>query len=201
MRTARVIVGKESSKGATMMMSKASAVAERSRKAQNEDKLKETPIETFMEMIQEDDYPISPTIIDKVDKNIFIGSKLAAEEFIYLKNYGITHIINTTSTIPNYHVGKIRYFNLYLEDTEFEEIQNNFINAYDYIQGAIQENPHCRILIHGRDGISRPAALVIYYLMMSRKLDYTRAYEYLKTIRPCIQPNLGFEKQLLTLNI
>ena len=56
-----------------------------------------------------------------------------------------------------------------------------------------------RTLVHCFAGISRSATLVIAYLV--HELGYTlrQAHDFVRSKRPCIQPNIGFWKQLIEL--
>ncbi len=46
-------------------------------------------------------------------------------------------------------------------------------------------------------GKSRSASVIIAYLMQKRKHKYHHTFRYVKGIRAIVQPNHGFEKQLL----
>ena len=45
-------------------------------------------------------------------------------------------------------------------------------------------------------GASRSATIVIAYMMWKNQLEFKEAITYVKQIRPIINPNYGFEKQL-----
>lgn len=206
MRTARVVVGKESSKGATMMMSKASAIAERSRKAQMDEKSKETPIDEFINMINEQEEDTAPqqcpVPITEVNSHLFIGDKIAAEDARILKNYRITHIINAAVEIPNFYEGKLPYVNLKLQDDPSQKLQPALEFAYKAIHDAMLQNPNARILVHCAAGKSRSAAVIIYYLMKNAKpnMPFDRAYGWLQALRPFVHLNPGFEAELESLS-
>lgn len=54
------------------------------------------------------------------------------------------------------------------------------------------------VLVVCTAGISRSAAIVIAYLMKSKGLKYSEAHAIVKKARIFIQPNVGFERSLLT---
>lgn len=53
-----------------------------------------------------------------------------------------------------------------------------------------------RVLVHCFAGVSRSASAVIAYMMATRKMTFTQAFEYVKRKRPIIFPNFGFQRQL-----
>ena len=52
------------------------------------------------------------------------------------------------------------------------------------------------VLLHCQSGVSRSATATIAYLMHNKGLAATKAYELVKQKRSCINPNLGFIRQL-----
>ncbi len=54
-----------------------------------------------------------------------------------------------------------------------------------------------KVLVHCQFGISRSASIVISYIMWKYKLSYEFAFDFVSKKREKIQPNEGFEKQLM----
>jgi Predicted protein-tyrosine phosphatase len=52
-------------------------------------------------------------------------------------------------------------------------------------------------LIHCVAGVSRSASLCLAYLIKYNQMNFHQAFHYLRSLRPCIRPNLGFFKQLI----
>ena len=65
----------------------------------------------------------------------------------------------------------------------------------DFIQNCKLENKRC--LVHCKSGKSRSASIVLAYLIKSISMTYEEGLNFLRTIRPLVQPNYGFTKQLL----
>jgi len=49
------------------------------------------------------------------------------------------------------------------------------------------------VFVHCKWGISRSATVVLGYLMKHNGWTLSKAYGYLKKLRPAVQPNLGFQ--------
>ena len=220
MKTARVIVGSESSKGASMMMSKGSSTAEKTRQMKTGDNSNVfppvlanpgVPGTSRRKVVEKDDTtairfedleaPLCPVPIERVDEHVYIGNRIGAEDIAYLKNNRITHVINTAAEIPNYHEGStgVRYLKLQLTDDPRPSV-DNLIKvlepSYNFIMSAIATNPRARILVHCAAGISRSASIVTYYLMKKNTMSFNQALELLRTKRGIVNPNPWYRSQL-----
>jgi Dual specificity phosphatase, catalytic domain len=134
---------------------------------------------------------ISPMPIDQVDDNIYIGNSIGAGDIKILKNYGITHIVNTAQEIPNFFPENFEYINLGLLDdpAQKEDLSKILEPSYRYILNVLTNHGTSKILIHCHAGKSRSSTLVIYYLMRKNLMDYETALSHLKNIRWLVEPN------------
>lgn len=144
---------------------------------------------------------ISPMPIDRVDDHVFIGNRIGAEELAYLKNNGITHIINTANELPNFHEAStgIRYMKLTLNDDPRPSVENllkMLEPTYAFISHAVSSNPKARVFVHCAAGISRSASIVIYYLMKKNSIGFETALMRLKGKRQWVNPNPWYCSQL-----
>lgn len=189
MRTSKVIVGTEKSRGASMMMSKGTMLAELKKKD-------ETPKKTLLDL---EEYQFSPCPIDRVDKNIYIGNYIGAQHLEYLKNNGITHIVNTAIEIPNYHENHFKYINLKLLDSPIKGEENLLAvlePTYQKMMEILQQNSNSRIFVHCAAGVSRSASITIYYMMKQYSMNFETALDTLKKIRKIVNPNDWYKIQL-----
>lgn len=187
MKTARVVTGSENGRGASMMMSKGSMLAELKRS-------KESKTQVNLEEEKQ-----SPCPINRVDKNIYIGNEMGAQHLEYLVNNGITHILNTAIEIPNYYTNKFIYLNLQLADNPIRGEENLLIvlePTYQKILEIINKNPKSKIFIHCAAGISRSASITIYYLMKKYSMSFENALEQLRKVRKIVNPNDWYKSQL-----
>ena len=136
--------------------------------------------------------------MDQVLRCLYIGNQEDAQGGAALKVLGVTHVVNATKNLPNYHSGSssgIEYFQVPVKDSPEEPIGRYFDDAAKFINRAInRERGVC--LVHCVAGCSRSAAIVIAFLMYSERLLLKDAYDYTKKRRSSTQPNSGFMYQL-----
>ena len=144
MKRKMVTVGQESNRGASILMSRASATTEMTRNPDNPQiraftslPVEKGPKENFppakkdgrtpKKVTFEENQRYSPELplgypytgdanLNQVDDNIFIGSEPAAANFELLKKFKISHIVNAAAEIKNYFSQNIFYLNLFLHD-------------------------------------------------------------------------------------
>jgi len=80
-------------------------------------------------------------------------------------------------------------------DSPQEDI-GTYINSL--IPELLRDAEGKRILFHCFAGISRSSSMCIAYLGKISNTSYTDTYNYVKSKRPCIQPNSGFVKNLIS---
>ena len=135
----------------------------------------------------------TPTPINHICDNVYLGDFRAADDLSLLKEKNITAIVNCAFNLPSKFKKDIIYLNLKLADEKDVEIIPALENAYNFIK----EDPNRQILVHCVHGSSRSGSTVIFYLMKDKKWDYETSFNYVKERRNIIKPNEGFKKQLI----
>ena len=135
----------------------------------------------------------TPTPINHICDNVYLGDFRAADDLSLLKEKNITAIVNCAFNLPSKFKKDIIYLNLKLADEKDVEIIPALENAYNFIK----EDPNRQILVHCVHGSSRSGSTVIFYLMKDKKWDYETCFNYVKERRNIIKPNEGFKKQLI----
>jgi protein-tyrosine phosphatase len=135
----------------------------------------------------------TPTPINHICDNVYLGDFRAADDLSLLKEKNITAIVNCAYNLPSKFKKDIIYLNLKLADEKDVEIIPALENAYNFIK----EDPNRQILVHCVHGSSRSGSTVIFYLMKDKKWDYETCFNYVKERRNIIKPNEGFKKQLI----
>lgn len=78
-----------------------------------------------------------------------------------------------------------------LPETDIKQI---ILECNKLIKKSIDQSEH--ILVHCNAGVSRSISIVIGFLMCEEGKTYEEAYKLIKSVRPCMQPNVGFVNQL-----
>jgi len=130
-----------------------------------------------------------------IENFLYLGSYSAAKNWEELQRLQIRHVICMVSMIQLPFVGRVTYHTIKIDDIETADIKQHFESANNFINSA--KDAGGRVLVHCAAGVSRSASVVIAYLMMTRRMAYEEAKDFVSQRRPCICPNDGFEKQLI----
>jgi protein-tyrosine phosphatase len=140
--------------------------------------------------------PVDPIFRHPTGKGtIYVGNQTAAENYNYLRNLGITHVVNCThgfSKIPNFHEGKLQYYNFPISHwTAFTNTTNASIIAFStplfqFIDSAIAQGHS--VLVHCLAGAHRAGTTGCACLMHYADMDVKTAILTAKRCRPIIDP-------------
>ncbi|KAJ1956550.1 hypothetical protein GGI12_005278, partial [Dipsacomyces acuminosporus] len=98
--------------------------------------------------------------------------------------------LNMINITPDYVVS----YRHYKWDHNEPDLQRCFASCFEFIDEARSKNQP--ILVHCQLGVSRSASLVIAYVMKTRDLGFSAAYDFVRSIASCISPNLSLIAQL-----
>lgn len=109
--------------------------------------------------------------MQEIIPGLFLGPYSSAQRhsLTSLKEHGISHIICVRQDIEKQYIKpqiqdlKITYLTLNIADTVTENIIRYFPMVKQFVDDALQHNG--KVLIHGNNGISRSATLVLAYVM------------------------------------
>lgn len=144
---------------------------------------------------------------DEVYPGIYIGDCYCAKNKPYLKQLGITHVVNTAEgkllgmvdTDADYykHSG-IKYLGLPLMDLPVTDISCHFYEVSDFIHDALRSGG--KVLVHCLMGLSRSSTCVLAYLMIKEGMSAADALRRVRRFRE-VRPNNGFLQQLAELDM
>ena len=123
-------------------------------------------------------------------KKLYLGNNQAAKNKEILKKYKITNILVVGFFLHEYFPEDFKYKTIEISDNENENLFYYFMPCFDFIDRSE------RCFVHCRAGVSRSSSVVISYLMLSEKMTFENAKNYVKDKRSVIEPNKGFESQL-----
>ncbi len=138
--------------------------------------------------------------INHIIDNLFASSREIADNDKILNNNKINVIISLNNQTPLNNLDyDVSYFKFGIEDNPNFDIITYCIQIYNIITENNKENQN--ILIHCDAGVSRTGAILVFYLMKKYNYGYDKSLEYIKTKRPCIELNQGFEFNLRLLEL
>ena len=145
-----------------------------------------------------------------IKEGIFIGNAYSVIGNYATKESDLLDVLNikvvisalTEEEYEDYMIARedfpdITWHRLVIDDDEDEKISLHFFTVQEIISKALSENKN--VIVHCAAGMSRSPSLVIAYLMIENRWCYEEAYNYVKSRRPIIEPNIGFVKQLKAL--
>ena len=152
----------------------------------------QTPEPILWQHVIQDTCPDCYYTPDHVIDNVYISNYQCAKHLPSLQKRKINRIIVCGNELKPLFPVEIEYLKFDLDDTEDQTIHNCFEEAYEFIQSSSKN-----VLVHCYAGISRSSTIVISYLMKRHNMTYFDAQHFLRSKRACIEPNEGFQKQLL----
>ncbi|XP_014097146.3 dual specificity protein phosphatase 19 [Bactrocera oleae] len=130
---------------------------------------------------------------------LYLGSQDAVNSE-NISAYKLTHILSVGIETPRLVGDKVQTkFLPCLDLPETVLLERVIPAANQFINDA--ESSRGRVLVHCNAGVSRAASIVIAYLILVRGMLFDDAYALVKSKRECIQPNVGFIKQLKKLKL
>lgn len=122
---------------------------------------------------------------------LYLGNHHDASNPKLITDCNIGLIINVTKNIDNTFNDKIKYHQIAIDDSPSEKITfDDFETVYNLIEDAQKTN--IGVLVHCYAGISRSATIVIAYIMKKMQIPRLDALEFVRSKRPCVDPNFGF---------
>jgi protein-tyrosine phosphatase len=134
---------------------------------------------------------------DEIAPNLWLGG-LGFCQGPGLSKLGVTHLLSVA-----------HFDNLSLRT---QEIDHRVMHVNDKVEQDLLLNGHIQggvgfisnalenggvVFVHCLAGVSRSATLAVAYLMSSRGLSLAEAFAQVKTVRPKVDPNIGFVRQLV----
>lgn len=142
--------------------------------------------------------------VTRITDRLFLGSHEMAQSKEWLDAHGIHDVVSFcgVESINPAHTGvKIRYYSMYDADTpsDTHSMRHALCDGLWFLeQQTIRGRP---TLVHCKQGISRSATLIVAYIMKHRRMNLATALSTLQAQRPAVQPNNGFMRELIRLEM
>ncbi len=132
------------------------------------------------------------TYPDKILQNLYLGCiQTTWNDYVY-KYYDINVVYTIGRDLEPMIMDNMEHHVFLVDDIPGAKINFALLNS---IHENLKKRKNC--LIHCFAGISRSPTVIIAYLMKYHNMDFESAYNHVKSIRDCINPNEGFVHQLL----
>lgn len=136
--------------------------------------------------------------MSKIFDQLYLGSVADATNPQFLKDAGITHIVNCAEECPSPFSQTISYLNLNLKDIPTQSLYHVFEPSFEYIRDNIGMGSI--VLVHCAAGISRSTSIVLYFIMKIKNVGYDQAIAFVRSKRSIVNPNIGFKQQLISVS-
>ncbi|CAL8094682.1 unnamed protein product [Calicophoron daubneyi] len=169
--------------------------AEANKTTANERNITVTPISPYQSSVQLD-FGQMFSQIARINDHLYLSS-LNAITPDRLRLYNITLLVSAMIDSPPAHLRNAvtNCMHVPVEDMEGANLRAHFDRVADRI--AAENRRGGRTLVHCMAGVSRSSSLVLAYLVRHMNMSLASAYQHVRNIRPCIQPNPSFWRQLL----
>ncbi|CAH8464697.1 unnamed protein product [Dicrocoelium dendriticum] len=161
-----------------------------------EPNLSVNPATLFQPATYNFDYGQMFSQIARINSHLYLSS-LSALTPDRLRQHGITLLVSAMVDAPPLQLRNAVSSSLHVavEDMEGANLRVHFDRVGDRI--AAEHRRGGRVLVHCMAGMSRSSTLVLAYLVRHMNMSLADAYQHVRSIRPCIQPNPSFWRQLL----
>jgi len=134
--------------------------------------------------------------ISEILPGLYLGNARDAADKNLLTERQIQTIINVSNTIPCHFAGEqsFEYRQLLCEDSFNQSLLEHFDETFQMIDERLKSNRN--VLVHCQGGVSRSPSFVIGYLMKYHSKTFDQAYQWVKSKRSIVNPNLNFVGQL-----
>jgi hypothetical protein len=139
-------------------------------------------------------YSFSNFEANKIIKNIYLGSIDSVYDKENLQKFNIKNVI---SVLPEFNAPFPNDFNYFIINAN-DTTQTNLFDIFEETNNFIEEslNNDEAILIHCMMGRSRSVTILSAYIIKTFGFTPTKTIEFIKSIRPIIEPNPYFLQQL-----
>ena len=129
-----------------------------------------------------------------ITNNVVLGGRDEANNRDLMRKYGVTHVLNVSKQLKNFHPDDFVYLKINCLDADNYNIVADFEPARNFIKQV--EDCKGRVLVHCIAGVSRSVCMILMYMMAEHGICLNQIYKHIKKVRPFIKPNEGFRLQM-----
>ncbi|KAJ7599520.1 protein-tyrosine phosphatase-like protein [Mycena floridula] len=132
-----------------------------------------------------------------IENRLFVGNLSAARSSRNLFEHRISHIISVCrDPIPaEMPQSGIYHMRIPIEDVDYADLLIHLPLAMQFIDRALRDGGN--VLVHCGEGLGRGPAVITAYVMWARRMNATRALQFVRSLHEQSWPNAGFQEQLV----
>lgn len=138
---------------------------------------------------------MDPTEMSQIFPRLWIAPADTVREVAFLKEHGITHVLNCAAEEPASYPKTVVSRHVPLTDTEDEDAYAQILFGAKLLDVWLR-NVQNTIVVHCKAGISRSVAVVMAWFILYDNRTFEEAYEMIQTRRMFIFPNSHYVKLL-----
>ena len=135
------------------------------------------------------------TLPHRILPYLYIGDYLSMSNPIVYDYLGVKRVVNLAALPNRIPRDGVKVLRIDVADTKDTDISVHFEQCLDFIEEGHRAGES--ILINCGAGISRSGAVLLAYLMGRAGMTLRDAYIHARGIRPIVQPNASFVRQLI----
>lgn len=131
--------------------------------------------------------------IDEIDKGLLVANRQTAADAEVLAARGVTHVLSLVplaSHVAERLAASVRISVQPMLDDNQEMLLLRLNALFAFLDEAAAM-PGAVTLVHCHAGSSRSGAVVIAFLMRTRRMSFADALRFVRARRPCVDPNEG----------
>jgi dual specificity phosphatase 12 len=129
-----------------------------------------------------------------VHAHVFVGDTTDAMSETSLSDHSISSMVCASRDHPMPFPDRIEYLYFPLLDDLTDNVLAYVDESYEFVARCVGDERN--VLVHCTQGVSRSVALIVGYIMRAEKLDFTSAYDRVKTSYPRANMAENFQEQL-----
>lgn len=130
--------------------------------------------------------------MSRITDRLYLGSLEDYQNQEFMRSKGFKTIISLLDEESESLYEGVQYYKFVISDSPLVNIIPIAEQVYNIITSS-----HGLVYIHCHQGVSRSSSCVLYYIMKKFHMNYDKAFAYVQTHRPIVQPNDGFRNQLI----
>nr|ACO10261.1 Dual specificity protein phosphatase 12 [Caligus rogercresseyi] len=128
---------------------------------------------------------------DLIIPGLYLGDRSSADNSTVLERLGVSALVSLDVTPPSTSLPQLV---VRILDTEDEDLLSHLPSLVEFIDKRLKNVE--TVFVHCVYGVSRSASVVAAYLMQIQGLNLSESLSKIKNMRPSVEPNAGFMKQL-----